>query len=67
MFTSDTLADKAGAILIEKTERRLAALLVEHGASDPGELPRAMQGDLLQRAILETAAARFPSANLSRC
>ena len=63
MFTSDTLADAAGAILFEKAERRLEALLAEHGAADPGELPRAMQAQLLQRAIVETAATNFPAAN----
>jgi hypothetical protein len=63
MFNGDILATK-GAILFEKTERRLAALLAEHGASDPGELPRALQSQLLQRAILGTAAANFPAANL---
>jgi hypothetical protein len=64
MFNSDILAAKAGAILIEKTERRLAALLAERGASDPSELPRAVQSQLLQRATLEAAAANFPSGNL---
>src|SRR5215472_9479164 len=64
MFNGAILAAKAGAILFEKSERRLAALLAEHGASDPGELPRALQSQLLQRAILGTAAANFPAANL---
>jgi hypothetical protein len=64
MFTSDALADAAGKILFEKTERRLEALLAEHGASDPSELPRAVQSQLLLRATLETAAANFPAANL---
>jgi hypothetical protein len=50
MFTTDTLAAKTGAILIEKAERRLE--------------PRALQTQLLQRAIVETAAANFPAANL---
>jgi hypothetical protein len=31
------LADKVGVILLQKVERRLEALLAEHGASDPGE------------------------------
>ena len=31
MFNGAILAAKAGAILFEKTERRLAALLAEHG------------------------------------
>jgi hypothetical protein len=64
MFNSDPLANKAGAILIQKTEPRLEALLAQHGASDPGELPRAVQGQLLQRATLETAAINFPAGNL---
>ena len=64
MLNGDILADKASAILFEKTERRLAALLAEHGPSDPSELPRALQSQLLQRAILETAVANFPAANL---
>jgi hypothetical protein len=64
MFCSDTLAEKASAILIEKTERRLAALLAEHGVSDPGELSRALQSQLLRSAIFEAAAATFPSAIL---
>ncbi len=64
MLNSDILATAAGTILIEKTERRLEALLAEHGASGPGELPRPLQGQLLQRAILETAATSFPAANL---
>jgi hypothetical protein len=66
MFTSDTLADAASAILIEKTKRRLKALLAKHGVSDPGELPRALQAQILQRAIVETAAANFPTANLNQ-
>ena len=64
MFNGDILADKASAILFEKTERRLAALLAEHGASDPGELPLDVQIQLLQRASVEAAAASFPTANL---
>jgi hypothetical protein len=64
MFAPDTLADKAGAILIEKTEQRLEALLAEHGVSDPGELSSALQSQLLQRATMEAAAANFPAANL---
>jgi hypothetical protein len=64
MFNSATLAEKASTILIEKTERRLEALLAQHGVSDPGELPRALQSQLLQSAIFETAAATFPSGNL---
>jgi len=64
MFNHDTLADNAGAILLDKTEQHLAALLAEHEVSDPGGLSRALQSQLLQRAILETAATTFPTANL---
>jgi hypothetical protein len=64
MSDRHALADEVGAILFEKADRRLEALLTEHGASDPGELSRALQSQLLQRAILETAAADFPAANL---
>ena len=64
MFTTDSLADAAGAILFEKAERRLEALLAEHGAADPGELEPALRSRLFQRAFVETAAANFPTANL---
>ena len=64
MFAPDTLAAKASTILIEKTEHRLEALLAEHGTFDPNELPRALQFELLQQAIMEAAAANFPTANL---
>jgi hypothetical protein len=64
MFQCDTLAERAGAILFERAEGRFEALLAEHGAADPGELPRSLQSQLLQSAILETAAATFPGANL---
>jgi hypothetical protein len=63
MIAPDTLAEKAGAILIEKTEQRLNALLAEYGVADPGELPRDVQSQLLQRASVEAAAASFPTAN----
>jgi hypothetical protein len=64
MFNRHALADQAGAILFAKAEPRLNALLAEHGASDPSELPLAVQGEILQRAVVETAAANFPAANI---
>jgi hypothetical protein len=64
MLNSDTQAKKAGAILFEKAERRLKALLAEHGVADPGELEPALRSRLFQRAFVETAAANFPRANL---
>ena len=33
MINNHALADKAGAILFQKVERRVKALLAEHGAS----------------------------------
>jgi hypothetical protein len=63
MFTGHTLADKASALLFEQAERRLEALLAEHGVSDPNELPLALQRQLLQRAIAQTDAASIPRAN----
>jgi len=64
MFSSNTLADEASTILFEKAERQLEALLAEHGASDPTELPLALQRQLLQRAIAETATPSVPEAKL---
>jgi len=64
MFTGYTPADKANTILFAKVERRLEALLAEHGAFDPNELPHALQFQLLQHAIIEAAATDFPAANL---
>jgi hypothetical protein len=64
MFDQHALADEAGAILFEKVERRLEALLAEHGASVPGELPPALQGQLLQDALVDTAAASFPTTDI---
>jgi hypothetical protein len=55
MFQSDPLAE-AGAILFEKAEQRLAALLGKHGAQHRGGLPRPLQLELAERALLETAA-----------
>jgi hypothetical protein len=64
MINRHALAGKAGALLFEKTDRRFEALLAKHGASDPSEMPRAVQGDILRRAIVETSAAHFPTADL---
>jgi hypothetical protein len=64
MFNRHAFADVAGAILMQKAEARLSALLAEHGVSDPGELPVPTQREMLQRALLETTAAVSPTANL---
>jgi hypothetical protein len=66
MFNSDTLADAASAILFAKTERRLKALLAEQDTADPRELGPAASADILRRAMLETAAVDFPTANLQQ-
>jgi hypothetical protein len=64
MFDRHAFADRVGALFFQKVEPRLAALLAEHGASHPGELPRAILGEIMRRAVVETAAANFPEANL---
>jgi hypothetical protein len=64
MFNRHGLADAAGAILFQKAERRFEGLLAQHGVSNPSELPTALQERILQRAIVETAAATFPTANI---
>jgi hypothetical protein len=64
MFNHHALADRAGAILFEKAELRMNALLAEHGVSDPKELPPATAFEIFQRAVIETAAATFPTANV---
>ena len=64
MFQCNPLAEKASAILFEKAEQRLEGLLAEHGARDPGELPAPLQLQLLESAIVGTAATTFPTGNL---
>ena len=63
MFQSDPLAE-AGAILFGKTEQRLAGLIAEHGAQHHRDLPRQLQNELVERALLETAATICPTGNL---
>ena len=64
MLNRHALADKAGALLIEKADRRFDVLLAERGVSDPRKLPRHLQVDILRRAMLEAAVENFPTANL---
>ena len=66
MFTSDPLAE-AGAILFEKAERRLAALLGKHGAQHPGGLPRPLQLQLAERAHYSRRLRPFPQQATSKC
>jgi hypothetical protein len=63
MFQSDPLAE-AGAILFEKAEQRLAVLLGKHEAQHRGGLPRPLQFELAERALLETSATIAPTGNL---
>jgi hypothetical protein len=58
------LADTAAAILFEKAEPRLNALLAAHDASHAEQLPEAMSREIFRRALVETAAADFPCADL---
>ena len=64
MFYANPLAEKASAILLERTEQRLEALLSENRAKDPSELPQSLQRQILERATLEAAATMSPSGNL---
>jgi hypothetical protein len=63
MFNRHALAGPAGFLLLMGVERRLEALLAEHGAAHPNELPRALQSELHRRAIVETAAANAPTGD----
>jgi hypothetical protein len=58
-------ADKARASFHEKIERRAKALLAEHGISRPSGVPLTVAVEVLQRIMVETAAANFPTANLA--
>jgi hypothetical protein len=64
MLNRHALADKAGALLFEKADRRFDVLLAERGVSDPRELPRDLQVDILRRAMIEAAVENFPTADL---
>ena len=64
MFQSAPLAERASAILFQNTEQQLGALLAEHGARDPSELPRPLQLQLLESAMIGAAATSFPTGDL---
>jgi hypothetical protein len=64
MSDRHAFADAVGALLFEKAEPRLNALLAKHGAADPGEMPRMIAAQIAQQALLETTAANFPQADL---
>ena len=64
MFQSDPVAEKASAILFQRAEQRLEGLLAEHGAEDPSELPRSLQLQLLETALVGAAATTCPTGNL---
>ena len=64
MFQSAPLAERASAILFQNTEQQLEALLAEHGARDLSELPRPLQLQLLESAMIGAAATSFPTGDL---
>ena len=64
MFQSNPLAEKASAILFERTDQRLEALLAQHGVRDSSELPGPLQLQLLEKAMIGAAATTFPTGNL---
>jgi len=64
MFNRHAFAGAAGALLLEKARFRLKALFAEYGTFDASEPPRAVQSEIFRRAIVESAAANFPTATL---
>ena len=64
MFDRYALADAACAILMQEVGSRLNAILAEHRVSNPSQLPRGVVDEVIERAIVETAVARLPTANL---
>jgi hypothetical protein len=65
MSNNYDLAETAAAILFEKAQPRLDALLAEHGALHPEQLPESVSTEILRRAIVETAAVDFPCTDLT--
>jgi hypothetical protein len=61
MFQADSLAETLNATLFQRADNRLEALLAQNGAQDPSELPRPLQLELLERAMLEAAASISPT------
>lgn len=50
--------------LRQKAEPRLEAALAQHGVSSPHELPREVAGKIFQDILIQTAAERFPEAQI---
>ena len=65
MSDKHAFADEVGALLFQIADPRMHALLAAHGATDLSELPRGVVGEILRQAVIETAAANFPTANLT--
>ena len=65
MSNRQDLAETAATILFEKAQPRLNALLAEHGALHPEQLPESVSTEILRRALVETAAADFPCTDLA--
>jgi hypothetical protein len=59
---SHTLADVGASMFYKELVRRVAPLLAEHGASEPGELPAAVRRECLCR-VVQSLAANFPAVN----
>src|ERR1700730_5682809 len=66
MIDRHAFADRIGAPLFETAETRMGPLLAEYGVSHPRDLPRAVAGEIFARAVVETAAADFPTADLEQ-
>jgi hypothetical protein len=58
------LADTTAAILFEKAEPRFNALLAKHSALHAEQFPDSVSREIFRCALVETAAADFPCADL---
>lgn len=54
----------AASVLFEKAEPRLRELLRQRGANSPRDVPQEVAANIFQQAIIETAGAHFPTAQL---
>jgi hypothetical protein len=64
MQNSKEFIDLAGEIFFSKVEPRLKDLLAKRGVRDAHELPREAATQILQQAVVETAAINFPSVDI---
>jgi hypothetical protein len=66
MFHANPLAERASAIISERTAQNFKALSAEQGVKDPAKLPESLQLELLQSATLGAAATTCPTGNIEK-